>query len=362
MKVAIMGAGLSGLSCAIVLERNGISPDIFESRRLPGDRFINGEVLLNILNRPINNCLPYFSVEYGIKLAPISPLRKMTIYSPNKSGVIRGSIGYSNMRGRHPDSFENQLASQVKSNIVYNSKKTYDDLIREYTHVVVATGDAKNALDLKNFREDITVAFKGATVDGEFDISHVSAWLNNDFAPKGYGWLIPLSNREANITLAYPEYIENMDKDINILWDKFYSRVRKDTGQSLKILDTFQTTGYILGISQKPKINNTYFTGNCFGSIMPAFGFGQFASILTGVYAAHDICGMGSFEMAARSLYKSYDNSLIIRRAVEKLDNDGFDTIAHIFDNPAVGAAFNNTVNFDAIRAVSKLIKPILKL
>jgi thioredoxin reductase len=32
MKVAIMGAGLYGLSCAIALEKNSISPFIFERR------------------------------------------------------------------------------------------------------------------------------------------------------------------------------------------------------------------------------------------------------------------------------------------------------------------------------------------
>lgn len=48
MKVAIMGAGLSGLACAIRLEQLGIYPDIFEKRGSIGDRFVNGEVLLTI--------------------------------------------------------------------------------------------------------------------------------------------------------------------------------------------------------------------------------------------------------------------------------------------------------------------------
>lgn len=34
MNVAIMGAGLSGLSCAIMLEKNGIEPYIFEKEVL----------------------------------------------------------------------------------------------------------------------------------------------------------------------------------------------------------------------------------------------------------------------------------------------------------------------------------------
>lgn len=38
MKIAIIGAGLAGLSCAIVLEKQGIIPDIFEKTGFIGDR------------------------------------------------------------------------------------------------------------------------------------------------------------------------------------------------------------------------------------------------------------------------------------------------------------------------------------
>jgi len=56
MDIAIMGAGLSGLSCAMTLEKNGISPTIFEKRSQIGDRFVNGEVLLSIFAFPVHDC------------------------------------------------------------------------------------------------------------------------------------------------------------------------------------------------------------------------------------------------------------------------------------------------------------------
>ena len=37
MRVAIIGAGLSGLSCALELERHGIKPDIFEKKDYVGE-------------------------------------------------------------------------------------------------------------------------------------------------------------------------------------------------------------------------------------------------------------------------------------------------------------------------------------
>lgn len=71
IKIAIMGAGLSGLTCAITLERHGISPVIFEHKKTVGDRFVNGEILLSLLNRPVFDSLAYFSEQYGIFYIPL---------------------------------------------------------------------------------------------------------------------------------------------------------------------------------------------------------------------------------------------------------------------------------------------------
>ena len=67
MEVAIMGAGMSGLSCAITLEKHGITPTIFEKRNSVGDRFVNGEAMFSILNRPNKDCLPYIAEKLSYK-------------------------------------------------------------------------------------------------------------------------------------------------------------------------------------------------------------------------------------------------------------------------------------------------------
>lgn len=361
IKVGIMGAGLSGLACALVLEANGIEPVIFEQRSQIGDRFVNGEVLLSILSRPVIDCLAYFSDEHGIFLKPVSNLKRMIIHSQNEQAVINGHLGFANLRGRHPDAFENQLARQVKSRIVFNSQYRYEELVQDFTHVVMATGDAAYAAKVQNYQVDLTVTLKGVNVVGDFDRYSVAVWLDHRLAPKGYGYLIPLSDKQANLVIAYPDYPENREQDINDLWAAFFRRACRDLKQNPKIIDHFEVTRYIIGICRQPRIGNTFFTGNCFGAIMPFLGFGQFVSILTGIYAAHDLCGRGSYAELTRPLRRSYQNSLILRRAMEQLDNAKFDLLVKNL-NGFWGDKLFNSGSYDVLKLFSYLLRPWLQM
>jgi flavin-dependent dehydrogenase len=98
----------------------------------------------------------------------------------------------------------------------------------------------------------------------------------------GYAWLLPFSEKEANLVIAYPGYPSNIKLDINDIRDRFYSSACRDLKQNFKITDNFQIARYMMGICNKPKVDNTYFVGNCFGSMSPGLGFGQFTSIVTG--------------------------------------------------------------------------------
>lgn len=275
MDIAIMGAGLSGLACAMTLEKNGVFPTIFEKRSQIGDRFVNGEVLLAIFSFPIHDCIASLSDEYGIYLKPTSNIQRIELYSKNEEAFIKGHIGFTNIRGREVDSFESQLGRQVKSAIHFNSEKTYEQLVQEFTHVILATGDGAYAKKTKNFREDLSVSIKGATIEGNFDRYTVMAWIDYDLAPYGYCFLIPYSKNEANISLAIPNLPENKNIDISQQWYSFYKMVRSQLSQDLPITDQFHISNYPIGICESPRIGNTFYVGNCFGTMMPFMGFGQ---------------------------------------------------------------------------------------
>lgn len=66
---------------------------------------------------------------------------------------------------------------------------------------------------------------------------------------------------------------------------------------------------------------------------MPFFGFGQFSSVMTGVYAAQDILGIGNYEKLSQKMRHAYENSLVLSRTMEKLDNAKLDFIVQNFSS-----------------------------
>ncbi|WP_411681353.1 NAD(P)-binding protein [Clostridium thailandense] len=361
MKVAIMGAGLSGLSCAITLEKNNIIPTIFEKRNCVGDRFVNGEATFSILNRPIKNDLKYLEESYGISLKATDMIKKLVVHSKNKIGSIDGPIGYINIRGRHENSYECQLERQLKSKINFNSTYEYGQLCKEFEYVILATGDGAYAAKLGNYRCDLTCTIRGATVEGEFQTNIAHVWFNYDVIPNGYAWLIPFSEKEANLVIAYPDYPNNIKLDIDTIWDNFYDIACTALGENLKITDKFEITQYIMGICDKPIIDNTYFIGNCFGTISPGLGFGQFASILTGIYSAYDLCNLEKYESLVKPLFKNYNNSLVLRRLLENLNDNSLDTIIKNLDNKLFDELINKVCSNTTELEVLKNLLPFAK-
>lgn len=360
MEVAIIGAGISGLSCAITLEKHGVSPIIFEKRSCPGDRFVNAEAMFSILERPVRDGLAYVSAEYGIHLEPISEVNPLVLHSKNYKSAVEGKLGYTNVRGRREDSFESQLARQVQSEIRFHSSGDYAEIAENYESVVLATGDGEYSIKLDNYRSDVTCSLKGATVEGTFLVAEPHVWFNYEILPKGYAWLIPYSSREANLVIAFPEYPESQIYDIDTMWELFFELACRDLKQELKITDQFQIRHYMMGICKSPKIGNTYFTGNCFGALSPGLGFGQFTSILTGVYAALDICGAGRYEELVKPLFENYDHSLALRRFLEGLNDDTFDRAVKgcnfkLIDS-FISRVFSSDSDFDLLKWVTPLL------
>lgn len=175
-------------------------------------------------------------------------------------------------------------------------------------------------------------------------------------------FLIPYSEKEANLSIAYPDYPKNIKLNIDDMWNRMYDIVSRYLNQNFRITDKFEITRYMMGICNKPKMDNTYFVGNCFGTISPGMGFGQFASILTGIYSAYDICGKGRYEKLVKPLLENYNHSLVLRRFLETLNDNELDFIIKNLDNKLINGLINKISNINNRFEVLGALTPFLRL
>lgn len=211
---------------------------------------------------------------------------------------------------------------------------------------------------MQNYRTDITVTLYGGFVRGNFEEQTVMAWMNNNFAPRGYGYLIPTSTEKANIVIAFPEYRNIQEKNYEKLWANFKREISLLMGQEINVFDRFEKHSYYIGLCQQAQVDNILFTGNNFGSIMPFLGFGQAESLLTGIWAARAITEKKDYNKLTTPLRKSYENSLTLRKMVEKLDNPRLDRLVKSMNGRIGNKIFNPGGNY--LKILGKILKPLV--
>lgn len=119
MKIAIIGAGLSGLACAVECERLGVIPHVFEKDDAIGWPWVTASIWPALMYKDYGDVIEYLKKTYNIILKPAAKITKNILKSPNKEVILNGNLGYYVYRGRKTDSIENQLYRYLKSTAVY---------------------------------------------------------------------------------------------------------------------------------------------------------------------------------------------------------------------------------------------------
>ncbi|MDK2888335.1 MAG: digeranylgeranylglycerophospholipid reductase [Thermoanaerobacter sp.] len=328
MRVAIIGAGPSGLACALELQRQGVKPVIFERFHRTGHPVERVDILLNLPWHPVKNQLAYLARRYHLQLHPLAPLRTIIMHSPGHRAVIRSRLGHLLYRGRSPLSIENQLAARLTSPVIFETIADPQALAREYDWVVVATGDSKPARQLGLWQEHSRIIIRGALILGKFEPHTFHVFWDTRFAKHGYGYLAPFDSGRACLYLMVGGITP---ADMDDYWELFLEskKLHYPVVQTSEMeFHTGRATGH--------RVGNILLVGNSGGFFSNLLGLGLFPGMISGVLAARAILRGDNYERLIRPLIRRIEQLNELRCKLDKLDNRGLDRLVGILGMPGI--------------------------
>lgn len=351
MKVAVIGAGVAGLSCVHELERYGIEPVVFEQRHRPGELFDHCAVTLEIFTRPYDP-LAYMREEFNINIRPIHNLNTIIMKSPEKSTTVKGNLGYLFLRGHDPASAETQLYHSIKSKVCFNTLADYSRLAREYDYVVVANGNYDVTRTLGLWSNIYDTYLIGGTVLGDFDLNSMIMWINTRYAKTAYAYLCPMEKKRAFLGLVAPNSTPDRAREY---WKLFWE-MEKHPWELVYEVNVQHVAGYVY----PHQVENILLAGIAGGFLEPFLGFGLFSSAQSGVLAGRAIATGEKYEDLLLQLKEDMKHSLVFRELFANLDNAGYDRLMTVLGTPGIKQFVYNT-NIDLVRMTTAVVGKIQK-
>lgn len=328
MKIAIIGAGLSGLSCAQEFQRHGVAPDIFEIKNTIGDILEYPVVNLKIFDRFLGSPIGYLNRNYNLEIKPLNKLKKITMIGPNKTIIVRGNLGYIFYKGQDEKSLEHQLYSRVKIPIVFDAYIDALNIMENYDYIIEARGDCTIAQRLGLF----TSTFKGysriATVLDEFNPKELKMWFNTEYSKQCYAYLLPYNKERGTLVLS----INNVStRELDYYWNNFLNM----ENIQYEIIET-RDLKHNLGLVIPTRYKNIYFVGNAGGCMDSFMGFGFINAIESGIMAARSIIENKDYNKMMKPIIEANKLKHEYRKMINSMDNKDLDKLLRLLDLPVL--------------------------
>lgn len=342
MKVAIIGASLTGLACALEFEKLGIIPDLYERDATVGWIWPSVSFWPNCFYKSQGDIRKHLREDYGIDIKPLGECKNILMKSPKQRVNIDGFLGYYVVRGKGKESIENQLLNSLrKAPLHLNQNADCKELSKKYDWVVAATGNDLVAREL-NLWEDIgLVRVIGGVALESFNPDSSTIYFNTEYAGTGYGRVTPFNSTQAMVAL----YIINCtESDMLKSYSKFLEQEGLANFQFLyKVIPEPFTTGRVKAFTK----GNILLAGRAAGLTERLIGVGGPECMISGVLAARSIVQGLDYDALLKPLRDHIENISAFRDTVNTLDNDGFDKLLASINIPGVKQLIYKTpINF----------------
>ena len=328
MKVAIVGAGIAGLSCAYELKKNGIVPTIFDEKAYLHQAVDFNTCTLKLFDRHISDPMKFLKKEYNLNIHPLNPLKEIVMNSPNKQTIVRGNLGYILNRGEDKQSLENQIASNTNLPVIFNKHVDVEDIRKDFDYVVVATGKADTAKQMNIFTPVFNAFARISVISGEFKTDSLKMWVNTEYSKSCFVFQLAHSPQKACLAIIVNDIIAS---ELDYYWERFI-KIEGISNVIIKTNDVQHELGYI----NPPKVGNVYFVGKAGGFIDCIFGFGMLSGIESGIFAARSIAKNIKYKKLLKPIIKDLKRKEEFRKAQNSFDNWGYDRLVQFLGFPGV--------------------------
>jgi len=331
LEVAIIGSGVSGLSCAFRLNQHGVKPTLFERRSIIGEAVNLCGVHLNCFNMVSDNPLRFFEKNYNLKIEPMCTLKEMVMCSADKKVTIKGNLGYILNRGPGMTSIERQLFDKVDAYFYFDTYimgPIIDDIRKQFDAVVIATGCADIPKHLGVLKESVIIQVRSGIFDGNYKTGQIISWMKTEYSNNLFAYLIPITENRAVLTLL----VDNVTPDeLDYMWKKMLI----EENITNNILETWEQE-YDGGRLKTNQIGNIYFVGNAGGLTDDFMGFGIVNAIASGIFAADAIVGRTNYQESLEAILKRLDKIHNFKLLAEKIGKDNWKHMTQYIGMPVV--------------------------
>lgn len=352
MKVAIVGAGVAGLSCAYTLDNLNIDYDIF-CKELEYHYLNYSVATLHFQNLFNRDSLKYFKKSFNLKIKPYNKLKTIEMYSQNKTARLTGNLGYIFTRGGiDKNTIENQLLDKIKNKVHYVSNTDVEQLKKDYDYVVIATGTNEIGRKYGLWTNNFSAWIRVGKIVGNYKDDTLRVWFNKNFCKNGFVYTIPNNSKELFVILT----VDNISSsELDFYWKKFLD-CNLIKGKYISTSDMEQDTGVLSKLIHE----NLIFVGDSGGFCDNFLGFGTVSGIHSGCAAANHIGKKMDYEKAMSKELKYLKKMALYRDAYNRLSNSELDNLISFLGLPLIkNFVYKNP--FVHLYSMTPLIKTYLK-